>query len=102
MANRQHRRTTDPRAVPTLGCRGKSRFYSGKRYLNWTSTTSAGQANHPREHRLARQAIADANGGNRAAGTPGYDASVAGTFVAGAAFVRCRRRRSHGRRTRSR
>ena len=30
-----------------------------------------------REHQLALQAIADANDGNRAAGTPGYDASVA-------------------------
>jgi Zn-dependent M28 family amino/carboxypeptidase len=30
-----------------------------------------------REHQEAFQAIADANGGNRAAGTPGYDASVA-------------------------
>ena len=30
-----------------------------------------------REHQAAFQAIADANGGNRAAGTPGYDASVA-------------------------
>ena len=29
-----------------------------------------------REHQAAFQAIADANGGNRAAGTPGYDASV--------------------------
>jgi Zn-dependent M28 family amino/carboxypeptidase len=29
-----------------------------------------------REHQAALQAIADANGGNRAAGTPGYDASV--------------------------
>ena len=30
-----------------------------------------------REHQAALQSIADANGGNRAAGTPGYDASVA-------------------------
>ena len=30
-----------------------------------------------REHQAALQAIADANGGNRAAGTPGYDASLA-------------------------
>jgi Zn-dependent M28 family amino/carboxypeptidase len=30
-----------------------------------------------REHQAALQQIADANGGNRAAGTPGYDASVA-------------------------
>ena len=30
-----------------------------------------------RAHQAAFQAIADANGGNRAAGTPGYDASVA-------------------------
>jgi Zn-dependent M28 family amino/carboxypeptidase len=30
-----------------------------------------------REHQAAFQAIADANGGTRAAGTPGYDASVA-------------------------
>jgi Zn-dependent M28 family amino/carboxypeptidase len=30
-----------------------------------------------REHQAALQAIADANGGTRAAGTPGYDASVA-------------------------
>ena len=30
-----------------------------------------------REHQLALQQIADANGGNRAVGTPGYDASVA-------------------------
>lgn len=30
-----------------------------------------------REHQAAFQAIADANGGNRAAGLPGYDASVA-------------------------
>ena len=29
-----------------------------------------------REHQLALQAIADANGGTRAVGTPGYDASV--------------------------
>src|SRR5687767_1589305 len=29
-----------------------------------------------REHQAALQAIADANGGTRAAGTPGYDASV--------------------------
>ena len=29
-----------------------------------------------RAHQAAFQAIADANGGNRAAGTPGYDASV--------------------------
>src|SRR3990172_6645571 len=29
-----------------------------------------------REHQAAFQAIADANGGIRAAGTPGYDASV--------------------------
>ena len=29
-----------------------------------------------REHQAALQAIADANGGNRAAGTSGYDASV--------------------------
>jgi len=29
-----------------------------------------------REHQAAFQAIADANGGNRASGTPGYDASV--------------------------
>ena len=29
-----------------------------------------------REHQLALQEIADANGGNRAVGTPGYDASV--------------------------
>ena len=29
-----------------------------------------------REHQAAFQAIADANGGTRAAGTPGYDASV--------------------------
>ena len=29
-----------------------------------------------RAHQAALQAIADANGGNRAAGTPGYDASV--------------------------
>ena len=28
-----------------------------------------------REHQAAFQAIADANGGTRAAGTPGYDAS---------------------------
>jgi Zn-dependent M28 family amino/carboxypeptidase len=30
-----------------------------------------------REHQAALQSIADENGGNRAAGTPGYDASVA-------------------------
>ena len=30
-----------------------------------------------REHQVAFQAIADANGGTRAAGTPGYDASIA-------------------------
>ena len=30
-----------------------------------------------REHQAAFQAIADANGGTRAAGTPGYDQSVA-------------------------
>ena len=30
-----------------------------------------------REHQAALQAIADANGGTRAAGTPGYDASLA-------------------------
>ena len=29
-----------------------------------------------REHQAAFQAIADANGGTRAAGTPGYDASL--------------------------
>ena len=29
-----------------------------------------------REHQAALQAIADANGGTRAAATPGYDASV--------------------------
>ena len=29
-----------------------------------------------REHQLALQQIADANGGNRAVGSPGYDASV--------------------------
>ena len=34
-----------------------------------------------REHQAAFQAIADANGGTRAAGTPGYDASVDGYVI---------------------
>ncbi len=44
-----------------------------------TSTPSCSSvfgSNEVREHQAAFQAIADANGGTRAAGTPGYDASV--------------------------
>jgi hypothetical protein len=48
-----------------------------------------------REHQAAWQAIADANGGNRAAGTSGYDASA--EYVAkqmAAAAMRCASRSS--------
>ena len=55
-----------------------------------------------REHQLALQQIADANGGNRAVGTPGYDASVAYIAArAAAAGYEVTSRRVHLRRGRS-
>ena len=56
-------------AAPTVGCENRTNNTYDK-LLGCVTLEGV------REHQAALQAIADANGGNRAAGTSGYDASV--------------------------
>ena len=56
-------------APPTVGCENRTNNTYDK-LLECVTVEGV------REHQAAFQAIADANGGNRAAGTSGYDASV--------------------------
>jgi Zn-dependent M28 family amino/carboxypeptidase len=56
-------------APPTVGCENRTNNTYDK-LLGCVTLEGV------REHQAALQAIADANGGNRAAGTSGYDASV--------------------------
>jgi Zn-dependent M28 family amino/carboxypeptidase len=56
-------------AAPTAGCENRTNNTYDK-LLGCVTLEGV------REHQAALQAIADANGGNRAAGTSGYDASV--------------------------
>jgi aminopeptidase Y len=66
--------TTDAVAAPPVGCSARTNNTSA---LLQECVTLEGV----REHQAALQAIADANNGTRASGTPGYDASA--NYVAG-------------------